>query len=448
MNGKSPFPVPAMLKTLALVALLSGAALVPASVRANDLPLAAGSPLAGFSFDDRPLLLPVQRNFQMALLTASSELGRSCGKMEAYGWRMGATEQQRVNQIFNNTVDRLRGLGYSVESQAPSSVSNDITLFTADRADKHFMFMWSAGEIGLAMVLCESTAPVGSRLNPKSPAVQVFPQTNDVLAAELQTPVQGQSRRAMSENFTPVGDWVGSYTCKQGYTGGTLRIAKLNGENFTGYFHFYPTTKNPYVPDGRYEVYGQYDRASQRILINPGKWLERPKNYYDTIMVGSFDPMTHTFSAYFQGINGCTSFEAKGGDEDIEALNKKSAHKTIKKTHKTKKKITRHALKPAAISSSDRNTPTLLPLTASPATATSPLSIVPDQPPANVPVMVTPAAPAATPVAPPAAAPAAPVPATPAAATAPATPAAPVATTPVTPVTAVPPPVTPAAPAK
>ena len=53
-------------------ALLGGA-------RAADLPLAVGSPLAGIAFDDKPLALPVQENFQMALLTAGSELGLSCG---------------------------------------------------------------------------------------------------------------------------------------------------------------------------------------------------------------------------------------------------------------------------------------------------------------------------------------------------------------------------------
>jgi len=147
----------------ALAALLVFGGLALPS-RAADLPLAAGSPLVGFAFDDRPLLLPVQRNFQMAMLTASSQIGRSCGQMESYGWRMSQTEQRRVNLIFSNTVERLRTLGYSVEAQAPSSISKDITLFTADKASKHFLFMWSAGEIGLVMVLCESSPPLTGRM--------------------------------------------------------------------------------------------------------------------------------------------------------------------------------------------------------------------------------------------------------------------------------------------
>ena len=148
-------PAPALfLALLIAVFALTGA-------QAAELPMATSSPLSGITFDDRPLALPVQENFQMAMLTAVSELGRSCGRMEAYGWRLSSSEQGRVNRIFNATVDRLRGLGYSVQAEAPPSVSRDLTLFTADRPDKHFLFIWSAGDIGLVMTLCETSPPLG-----------------------------------------------------------------------------------------------------------------------------------------------------------------------------------------------------------------------------------------------------------------------------------------------
>ena len=154
--------IKAVLLTVLVVANLG----VCAETRADDLPRAAASPLSGVSFDDKPLMLPLQRNFQMAMLTAGSELGRSCGRMEAYGWRMSQTEQGRVNQIFNNTVDRLRLLGYQIEPQSLTSVSKDITLFTADRSDRHFMFLWSAGELGLVLNLCETSPPVPNSYRP------------------------------------------------------------------------------------------------------------------------------------------------------------------------------------------------------------------------------------------------------------------------------------------
>jgi hypothetical protein len=316
---------------------------------AADLPLASMSPLAGIGFDDKPLILPVQRNFQMAMLTAGSELGRSCGKMEAYGWRMGQTEQGRVDQIFNSTVDRLRGLGYVVELQTPTSISHDITMFTADRQGKHLLSMWSAGEIGLVMVLCETSTPQTPMRSQKATAA--WPSSpsyaQDVVQSKLEAPAQAAIKNKYT-GFTPVGTWVGSYICGQGYTGGTLVISKMHGENFEGTFHFYPTAKNPGVPDGKYIVFGQYDRESQRILINPGKWIKRPKDYYDTIMVGNFDVMNHTLSAYFQGVNGCTSFEARTDKYDgSQKAAKKS--KTTKKA-KPKKAAKTTAEKPAATS--------------------------------------------------------------------------------------------------
>lgn len=388
-----------------------GIAVMSSAAVAADLPLAAGSPLVGFTFEDRPLLLPVQRNFQMAMLTASSELRRSCGKMESYGWRMNQSEQQRVNQIFNDTVDRLRGLGYSVEAQAPASVSNDVTIFTADRPNRHFIFMWSAGEIGLVMALCESSPPpAGSTTAMHAPSVETFPQTAAVSKSPIKTPVRGKSGKAAA--FSPVGNWVGNYTCAQGYTGGTLRITSLKGENFQGLFRFYPTVKNPHVPPGRYTVYGQYDQESKRILINPGKWLERPKHYENTIIVGSFDPIARTFSAYFQGIVGCTSFEAKYSAKDDAGLPVKSAHKAVKKKRKKKTPAKPKAAqeKEPEKTSTATEVPAATPAAAGPAVTPSAAAPGTAAPNANPPA-ATAAAPAA---------PAAPGPVTPAPALAPA----------------------------
>lgn len=286
---------------------------VPSLSVAADMPLAAASPLTGVGFDDRPLLLPVQRNFQMAMLTASSEMGRSCGKMEAYGWRMGQTEQERVNRIFNSTVDRLRLLGYNITPQALTSVSNDITMFTADKTNRHFMFLWSAGELGLVMNLCETSAPLRSSApaakSPTAPSVQVFPV--DVVTSHLDAPPTRKAPASGSYGFTPLGEWSGAYTCAQGTTGGTLKITHAKGEDFEGVFKFYPTVKSPNVPSGTYEVSGQYDAETKRALINPGKWINRPRGYYNTVIVGSFDAANDSFSGMFQGIVGCTSFEAK-----------------------------------------------------------------------------------------------------------------------------------------
>jgi hypothetical protein len=373
---------------LALLALGAGI-LISQQIQAADLPLAAASPLSGVAFDDKPLLLPVQRNFQMAMLTAGSELGRSCGRMEAYGWRMSQSEQGRVNQIFNNTVDKLRLMGYTIEAQNLSSVSKDVTIFTADTRQKHFMFLWSAGELGLVMNLCETSAPVvmHNATPAAEPSVQTFAVPMDDVASGGLEPASRLSARQV-DNFSPVGKWIGTYTCAQGITGGTMQIDRLKGQDFEGTFRFYPTPKNGRVPEGSYSVYGQYDRDSKRILINPGKWIKRPPHYYNTVMVGSFDPAHDAFSAYFQGVAGCTSFEAHHIDEHYylqqELSGKAAARKALAKkraVHKKKPAAKPATVTPAPVSAAPVTPSVIEGVTPPPAPAAAPASGVTAAPP-------------------------------------------------------------------
>lgn len=336
------------------------------TVQAGDLKKAEGSALSGVIFDDKPLSLPVQRNFQMAMITASSEVGRSCGAMEAYGWRMGQTEQSRVNQIFNGAVDQLRAQGYNVETRKSNTISRDITMFTADSEDKHLLFMWSAGDIGLVLVMCETSAPIGGRLGQLtenasrttpvhgalSAAGEAYAEkmaaANQSRAAILSRPVSGSTGH-YSMGATPIGDWVGTYSCSQGATGGTLTIDSIKGDRFEGKFSFYPSGRNMSVPRGSYAVYGDYDASSNRILINPGKWIQRPPGYYNTIMIGSFDVATSTFSGYFQGITGCTSFEAHYVPSRVAKAAEKGKDSATKADAVTKKKPAKKAKKTSTL---------------------------------------------------------------------------------------------------
>jgi len=339
-----------------LITLLFLIGVIPFSSLASNLPTAAGSPIAGIAFDDSPLMLPDHRNFQMAMITASSEMGRSCGKMESYGWRLSPEEQNRVNLIFNNTVDRLRAQGFTVQSHESKNVSFDVTLFTADRADKHLLTLWSAGEIGLVMVLCETSKPVAPtstnfilQENKSSVTSDHIKMAKEVRSGIVDKPVQlTRTGKVLYEDFTPKGKWTGKYTCIQGTTGATLSINSLRGDQFKGTFSFYPTDKNPFVPKGKYKVFGEYDRDSQRILMNPGKWIKRPKGYYNTIMIGSFDPVNMTFSAYFQGITGCTSFEAKYDETVHKKIKKKKKKKIRKKRKHVKKHVKKKTIKKKA----------------------------------------------------------------------------------------------------
>ncbi len=62
--------------------------------------------------------------------------------------------------------------------------------------------------------------------------------------------------------------------------GGTLQITRYERRDFEGDFPLLSDReRTPTLPAGRYTIYGEYDRESQRILINPGKWLERTQRF-------------------------------------------------------------------------------------------------------------------------------------------------------------------------
>lgn len=312
--------------------------MAPSQAYAAEVPTALSSPLAGVNFADPPVSLPVGQNFQTALTTVGQELNRTCGAMEAYGWRLQQSEQARVNQIFQTTVDALGAEGYRVEAKTPAAISQDISVFTADRPDKHLVVMWSAGELGLVMLLCDGRVT--------DPSYEVNAVLD--LATSAGTPSSSAAPVTpvpASGGFTVVGQWVGHYRCPQGKTGATMTIAREQNGNVAGTFRFYPMADSPRVASGKYTIEGQYDRVTQKALLNPGTWLERPPHYGNAMIIGEFFPETKTFSGIFQGVTGCTSFEAKyAGVEaspparDEAQAEKKPAAEAARKAKPAKKK--------------------------------------------------------------------------------------------------------------
>jgi hypothetical protein len=123
---------------------------------AEDMQPAAASPLSGITFEDQPMTLPVTESFQTAMHDIASDIGKHCGATEAYGWRLLQTEQQRVNNAFNASVSKFNEHGYVLTPQTPRSATKEVTVFTAQKTDKNILVMWSAGELGLVLLLCDA----------------------------------------------------------------------------------------------------------------------------------------------------------------------------------------------------------------------------------------------------------------------------------------------------
>lgn len=127
--------------------------------RSDSLRRVTASEIAGVTFDDQPLRMNASEAFRRSLDTVSFELGRPCKDQEYYGWPMQQSEQDRVNRIFEETNAKFKLRGFSVTPRAPRSVGRDVSAFTADRLDKRILGLWSAGDVGLLLLMCNAETP-------------------------------------------------------------------------------------------------------------------------------------------------------------------------------------------------------------------------------------------------------------------------------------------------
>jgi hypothetical protein len=154
LNGGAPVPVAEGIVEQPLAAPMANP---------NALQRVSSSELAGVTFDDQPFRLPETAAFRNSIDSVASELGRPCKSREYFGWPLSQTEQDRVNHVFNETVIKFRLRGYGIMPRRPHSAAGDISVFTADSPKpgfaKHLVGMWSAGDVGLLLLVCDSDTP-------------------------------------------------------------------------------------------------------------------------------------------------------------------------------------------------------------------------------------------------------------------------------------------------
>lgn len=258
------------------------------------------------------------------------------------------------------------------------SVAPDVTVFTAYRPDKELLAMWSAGELGLVLLMCDAppNPAHGSHVGFMAPKQKAGGGRNSPMASTR-----------TSGNFTPLGVWQGTFTCARGISGGTLKITSVVGRRAEGVFQFYPTRGSIDIPSGGYIVSGSYDPQSHRVQLKPGNWIKRPRDFEAAPISGNFDPAQGRFSGVFIDVAGCTSFEGRRSSKMPSEVRKTSSVKTSPvKAAKPRKEDT---AAPVAASQQDKAAPEVK------GTTPEPLPPVNPEPPADVAPTVT--APASAP---------------------------------------------------
>ncbi len=129
------------------------------TTRSNTLRRMSYSEISGVTFDDQPLRLSASEPFRRSLDTVSFELGRPCKNQEYLGWPLQQSEQGRVNRVFEEVNEKMKLRGYDLQPRKARSVGSDVAAFTADNAEKRLLGIWSAGDVGLLLLMCDSETP-------------------------------------------------------------------------------------------------------------------------------------------------------------------------------------------------------------------------------------------------------------------------------------------------
>jgi hypothetical protein len=123
------------------------------------------SPLAGITFTDRPLPLGDDGTFGEFLNAAATDLNRTCGAKEFYGWEISPDDQKRVDRLHDGVLSGLRAHGYVTNQTKLKTVqSDDVITYAAGKADRNLLLIWSLspasrpGQMAqMVLLLCDAT---------------------------------------------------------------------------------------------------------------------------------------------------------------------------------------------------------------------------------------------------------------------------------------------------
>lgn len=136
-------------------------AATPAPVPAPTTPVPTVDSLAmaGVKLPLPALPVPDDGTFAQFLKTSARDIGRTCGTVESLGWTIDPKAEPKLESIVNATMNALRKSGFKIKEAKPASIKSDSMLgFTADKADKRLLLVWSAlGPDAVLLLTCETS---------------------------------------------------------------------------------------------------------------------------------------------------------------------------------------------------------------------------------------------------------------------------------------------------
>lgn len=121
----------------------------------------AGSPLTQVPFDEQPFPLMDDGTYKTFLAKVATDVGRRCGKQESYGWEFRKGDQQKMDHIYQSTMDNFGKAGWSVGQAKSKSVADPETaVYVADKDKRRILMIWVPMADAAMLLLCETEVAV------------------------------------------------------------------------------------------------------------------------------------------------------------------------------------------------------------------------------------------------------------------------------------------------
>lgn len=119
----------------------------------------AGSAIAQVSFSDQPFPLQDDGTYKEFMGAAAADINRRCTKLESYGWEFKKGDDARRDQILDSTLGGFRKAGWKMGEVKVRSIRDPgTTSYTAEKAKKRLLAVWTPMEDAAILLLCETEA--------------------------------------------------------------------------------------------------------------------------------------------------------------------------------------------------------------------------------------------------------------------------------------------------
>ncbi|PWC36215.1 hypothetical protein [Azospirillum sp. TSO35-2] len=118
-----------------------------------------GSPLAKVKFSEPAYPLTDDGTYRGFMGKILDEYDRRCVRQEQFGWEIAKDDQERLDYVFQGTMENFGRAGYLLGEVHPKAVTDPETIaFLADLDKRRLLLVWTPLESSVLFMMCETAA--------------------------------------------------------------------------------------------------------------------------------------------------------------------------------------------------------------------------------------------------------------------------------------------------